>query len=117
MWENLVVSEVRKRVLATGHPPPLWFWRTAHGDELDLLVEIEPERFVAIECKTAERVTGGALKSLHRLAGEYGPSAIAAARVACRTDRAYPLEGPSETQAVPLAGKHGLLSEVAALTS
>ena len=117
VWENLVISEVRKRLLATGHPPPIWFWRTAHGDELDLLIEIGPERFVAVECKTAERVTAGALKSLPRLAGEYGPRAVVAARVACRTGTAYPLEAPSEARAVPLAGRHGLLSELAALTS
>ena len=117
VWENLVVSEVRKRLLASGHPPPLWFWRTAHGEEVDLLVETGPERFVAIECKTAERVAAGALKGVHRLAGEYGSRAVTAARVVCRTDASYPLEAPWDARAAPLGGRNGALAELAALAS
>lgn len=115
VWETFVISEVRKRLLATGHPPPLWFWRTAHGDELDLLVETGPERFVAVECKTAEQVTPDTLKGVRRLAEEYGAKAVRAARVACRRDRGYWLESRADARAVTVAGRQGLLAELADL--
>lgn len=113
VWENLVVSEVRKRLLAGGRPPGLWFWRTAHGEEVDLLVETAPERFIAIEAKAAERITASAHKGIERLASEYGARAITAARIACRSERSYPLEAPWHARALPLGGKNGLLSELA----
>ena len=115
LWENLVVSEARKRLLAGGRPPPLWFWRTAHGDEVDLLVETGPERFIAVECKTAERADARVLKGIRRLADEYGARSVIAARVACRTETAYPLEGLRQARALPLGGRDGLLAELAAL--
>lgn len=115
VWENLVVSEVRKRLLASGHPPALWFWRTAHGDEVDLLVETGPQRFIAIECKTAERVEAAAMKGVRALASEYGEPALAAARIACRSETAYPIEGVRGARALPLGGKSGLLAEIAQL--
>jgi predicted AAA+ superfamily ATPase len=39
IWENLIVSEVRKLYLSAGQRPPLWYWRTTDGHEVDLLVE------------------------------------------------------------------------------
>ena len=115
VWENFVVSEVRKRLQATAHPPALWFWRTAHGDEVDLLVEIAPETFVVIECKTAEHVDGRATKGVVKLATEYGPQAVRAARLACRTEQGYPIEtsAAADARAVPVAGPTGLLDELA----
>jgi hypothetical protein len=108
VWENFVVSEVRKRLQATPGPNAMWFWRTAQGDEVDLLVESGPERFLAIECKTAERVGPEALKGISRLAAEYGPAAVVAARVACRTPSSYPLSANSDASAVSVGGLEGL---------
>lgn len=113
VWENLAVSEVRKRLLASGHPPALWFWRTAHGEEVDLLVELGPQHFVAIECKASERVEPSALKGFRALAAEYGEDTLAAARIACRNETAYPLEGMRDARALPLGGEKGLLAEIA----
>lgn len=101
VWENFVIAEIRKRSQALFQPPACWFWRTASGDEVDLLVETSPERFAAIECKTAERVTAGDTMGFKRLADEYGPGAIASAHVVCRTSSAYPIAGPIEARAIP----------------
>ena len=65
----------------------VWFWRTAHGDDVDLLVETGPETFVAIECKAAERVESRATRGIVKLAAEYGPQALRAARVVWRGGR------------------------------
>jgi predicted AAA+ superfamily ATPase len=56
LWENFIVSETRKRLMAPAVAPSIWFWRTAHGDEVDLLFETGPDTFVAVDCKAAERV-------------------------------------------------------------
>lgn len=112
VWENFVIGEVRKRFLDTGHSPALWFWRTASGDEVDLLVETGPERFVAIECKITEQVTPDSLKAIRRLAKEYGSRSVPRARVVCRTATAYPLEKTSDARALPVAGPDGLLDEL-----
>lgn len=108
VWENLVVAEIRKSFLARGQRPPLWFWRTSAGDEIDLLVEVAPERFITVECKTAAQVDLSAVKANRVLKDEYGPDAVAKALVVCRTDRAYPL-ADAVTEAVPLVGPGGLL--------
>jgi DNA-binding transcriptional regulator YdaS (Cro superfamily) len=89
--------------------PPLWFWRTSAGEEIDVLVETAPERFVAIESKTSAQVTAADFKALRSLTSEYGEKCLVHALVACRTDRAYPLTQAAPLEAVPLLGRRGLL--------
>lgn len=117
VWENFVVSEVRKRLQASGKPAPMWFWRTAQGDEVDLLVETAPETFVAVECKTTELPDGRATKGFVKLAAEYGPHAVRAARIACRTEQPYAVEvkGVTTARALPLAGPGGLVDDLTRL--
>ena len=112
VWENFVVSETRKHLLAASQRPSMWFWRTAHGAEVDLLVEVAPSAFVVVEAKTAERVDARAVRGVGELVKEYGASAVRRAFVACRTARAYPIEASFPAMAVPVAGPHGLLSEL-----
>jgi predicted AAA+ superfamily ATPase len=102
VWENFVIGEIRKRLQITGHAPALWFWRTAHNDEVDLLIEVGAETFIAIECKAAEQVDNGALKGIRALAREIGTERIAESFVVCRSDVPYPLPGPPQAQALPI---------------
>jgi hypothetical protein len=110
VWENFVVAETRKMFMCHGRRPPLWFWRTSGGDEIDLLVEVGPERFVAIECKTAAQADGRALGALRVLTHEYGDACLAKAFVVCRTEQAYPVLPGGAGEAVPLTGAGGLLN-------
>lgn len=110
VWENFVVSEIRKSFLDRAMRPPLWFWRTASGDELDVLIELAPERFVVIECKTAAQVSASELRGLRSLQAEYGADTVAKAFVACRTETGYPLAEKGHIEAVPLMGEGGLLT-------
>lgn len=100
VWENFVIAEVRKRLKAWPAPPPLWFWRTAQGDEVDLLIEQGPERFMAIECKTAERVSASDLRGVHKLIEEYGAESVPFAAIVCRTAAPYPIEGRLRARAL-----------------
>jgi hypothetical protein len=110
IWENAVVTEIRKSFLVRGLRPPLWFWRTSAGEELDVLIELAPERFVVIDCKAAEQVDVSAIRGLRPLQAEYGVASVAKAFVVCRTERAYPLAAEGAIEAVPLAGRGGLLT-------
>jgi predicted AAA+ superfamily ATPase len=114
IWENLVVAEVRKTFLSTGQHPPLWFWRTTAGHEVDLLVECAPETFFTIECKAASRVTASAGNILKIFRKEYGPASVRKSFVVCRTEQAYPLAQDDNVtlEAVPLSGPDGLLEQL-----
>jgi predicted AAA+ superfamily ATPase len=110
VWENFVVSEIRKSFLDRAMRPPLWFWRTAGGEELDVLIELAPERFIVIECKAAAQVSASELRGLRSLQAEFGANSVAKAFVACRTESAYPLAEKGHIEAVPLIGDGGLLT-------
>lgn len=98
LWETHVVMEVVKAFAARGKNIPLWFWRTAWGAEVDLLIERDG-RFTAIECKHAEVVDESGLKGLKAFADAYGGESLHARYIASRTSRAYPLTG--EITAIP----------------
>jgi len=107
VWENLVVSEIQKFFLAAGRRPPLWYWRTTAGDEVDLLVECAPETFLAIESKTAARIPSDALKGINALRKKYGAAAVRKAFEVCRTETAEPLAENATSVAVPLYNTTG----------
>jgi predicted AAA+ superfamily ATPase len=90
LWETHVVMEVVKAFAARGKNIPLWFWRTAWGAEVDLLIERDGQ-FTAIECKYAEMVNESGLKGLDAFADAYGRKNLHACYIASRTSRAYPL--------------------------
>jgi hypothetical protein len=74
LWETHLVMQVFKQYNVMARNLPLWFWRTAHGDEVDLLVE-KRERFTAFEMKFSESPDRGDLKgfaALERMYGEGG---------------------------------------------
>jgi predicted AAA+ superfamily ATPase len=106
LWESLCVMEVVKVLSSRGRRPPVWFWRTASGDEVDLVLERDG-RFVLMECKFAEMVGEAELKGIRRFRDHYGASSVAAAYVVCRTRQSYPLG--REAVAVPLEQLAGIL--------
>ncbi len=53
IFENLVVSELVKIYTHRGEEPPLYYWRTASGSEVDLVIETQ-EGLVPLEIKHAE---------------------------------------------------------------
>jgi len=114
IWENLVISEVHKHFCNSGQRPPCWFWRTVQGEEVDLLVEIGPRQFMAIECKTASQIEPRALKGFTALEKSYGEQALRKAAVVCRTEEPYPLAPGSRIVALPLGRTSQWLSDVPA---
>jgi len=90
LWETYVVMEVVKYFASSGRSVPLWYWRTAYGAEVDLLIE-QGGRFVAVEAKLAENPDSSDMKSFQALQNFYGESSLISGWLACRTSRDYPM--------------------------
>lgn len=108
IWENLVISEAVKHLMNTGKRIPCWFWRTAQGEEVDLLIETGPQQFLAIECKTGAQVEPRAIKGFRAMEAVYGTKSIRKGAVVCRTEKPYPLTEQSHFSALPVCGKQGM---------
>jgi len=91
LWETHVVTQVVKYFFSSGRVAPLWYWRTSQGEEVDLLIE-QGGRFIAVECKYAEKVDPSALKGLKALMNAHGKKSLLAGYIASRTPRSYPLD-------------------------
>ena len=98
IWENHVVMEVIRHYASQGYVKPLWFWRTAQDEEVDLLVE-EGGRFIAIEAKFAEHPAPASPRGMTALSRFYGPDSLTKRLVACRAPNPYPLG--EEATAIP----------------
>jgi uncharacterized protein len=98
LWETHVVMQVVKHFYAAARTVPLWYWRTAQGEEVDLLIE-RGGRFVAIECKYVERVDESVSKGFNAMLRAHGDKILMASYVAARTPRQYGLS--SKVTVVP----------------
>ena len=76
--------------------------------DIDLLIEIGPRCFLAVECKTAAAVESRDYRHFTVLQTAYGETALAAGAVVCRTDRPYPLTEGGRFAAIPLGGPEGV---------
>jgi predicted AAA+ superfamily ATPase len=98
IWETHVVMQIHKHFHSIGKNRPLWFWRTVHGAETDLLIE-QGGQFIAIEIKFSENPNGKALKGINALVDMYGKESLITGFVASRTKHAYHLS--ESIQVVP----------------
>jgi uncharacterized protein len=98
-WETLVIGQVVRHFQIQREKPPLWFWRTLQGPEIDLLVE-RGGRFIAIECKLGEAPDEDATRAFNAFSEDYGKGALGQALVVCRTLRKYGLKSFSRASAV-----------------
>jgi uncharacterized protein len=89
-WETHVVMQVVKYFFSSGKAKPLWYWRTSHGEEVDLLIE-QGGRFIGVECKSAASVDQGAMKGLAAFAKAHGEKSLIAGYIASRSTRSYHL--------------------------
>jgi uncharacterized protein len=73
LLETFVVGELRKQAAWLDEPVTVGHWRTHDGDEVDLVMEFDDGRVLAVEVKANERVTSRDLKglrTLHRALGD-----------------------------------------------
>ena len=70
--ENFVLMELRKQSAWSEIQPEFYFWRTASGQEVDIVLEDRAGRLVGIEIKAGATLGGGDVRGLQALANEAG---------------------------------------------
>jgi hypothetical protein len=93
LLETHVVSEVLRSWRHRGQEPPLWFWRTKDGQEVDLLLA-EDGLLFPIEVKLTASPDAGDLRGVRSLARSgvsLGPGAVV-----CLTPEPFPLDRTME---------------------
>lgn len=76
--ENFVLMELRKQCAWSATRPELFYWRTASGQEVDIVVEDRAGRVVGIEVKAAATLGGHDIRGLQALADAVGKKWVAA---------------------------------------
>jgi predicted AAA+ superfamily ATPase len=98
MWKTRKYEDTMKSVFAQFpavvvtfifRPCPIWFWRTARGDEVDLIIE-KDGRFTTTECKYAKAISSSGLKGLNAFTETYGHENNRNCYVASRTATEHP---------------------------
>jgi hypothetical protein len=70
--ENFVLMELRKQCAWSATQPELFFWRTASGQEVDIVLEDRNGRVAGIEVKAATTLGGHDMRGLQALADAVG---------------------------------------------
>jgi uncharacterized protein len=89
-YESFVAMELARLLPHTETAPTMRHWRSAHGEEVDVILEDRAGRLVAIEIKSGASVRRGDLRGLNafrRLAGE----SFVAGLVLCTAQQTTPL--------------------------
>jgi hypothetical protein len=53
LFENYIVSEIKKKSIHEGRNDPMYFFRTSHGEEIDLIIDRYPGKILIEIKKTA----------------------------------------------------------------
>ena len=89
-WETYVFGQIIRKAASQGISIPIFYWRTANGPEVDLVIEQAGGTVIAIECKLKEQPNIADADGLQALAkAEKGR--IKEKFVVCRTKVPYKL--------------------------
>lgn len=72
LLENFALMEFRKQAGWSQTQPQFFFWRTASGQEVDLVLEDAAGRLVGVEVKASSTLSGGDVRGLQALAAAAG---------------------------------------------
>jgi len=72
LLENFVLMELRKQAAWSDTQPEFYFWRTASGQEVDIVMEDRAGRLVGIEIKAGATLGGGDVRGLQAMANAAG---------------------------------------------
>lgn len=70
--ENFVLMELRKQSAWSGIQPECFYWRTASGQEVDLVLEDRTGRLVGVEVKAGATLGGSDVRGLQAMAHAVG---------------------------------------------
>jgi len=72
LLESFAVQELRRHLRWADTPATAWHFRTAAGQEVDLVLETPDQRIVGIEVKASASLTQGDFRGLRELANAAG---------------------------------------------
>ncbi len=72
MLENFLFMELRKQISWSTTQPEIFYWRTASGLEVDLVLEDRSGRLAGIEVKASATLSGNDVRGLQALAAAVG---------------------------------------------
>ena len=98
-WETFVVGQVWRHLAFRGLDPSVHFWRTAGGNEVDIVIEQADGKIIAAECKLKEYADISDTRGLQSMAEVEG-NRISNRFIVCRTPNSYQLS--DGTWVVPL---------------
>jgi predicted AAA+ superfamily ATPase len=75
IFENLVIADLFKTYLHRGEEPPLYYWRTAAGSEVDIVVETQ-SGLVPIEIKSSSTPRPNMAKEIFSFQKDFGEKAL-----------------------------------------
>lgn len=91
IWETYAFNQTHRAFLEHGIAnPPLYYWRTKDGQEVDFLID-KGGRFIALEAKLTGATGTDALKGFQALRGYYGNDAFIKGMVICRVKEDFAL--------------------------
>ena len=72
LLENFAVMELKKQATWSVTQPELFFWRTASGQEVDIVLEDRSGRVAGVEIKASATLGSGDVRGLQALAAAVG---------------------------------------------
>ena len=93
VWETFAVGQVLRQLEAAGTSAKLFFYRDAHGNEVDLLLERDA-KLQLIEVKWTEAFAPPRPTQIQKIANLIGPELLASQHlIVARPQKEYPLSG------------------------
>lgn len=87
LWETYAFSQIQRHLLSRGiNNPPLYYWRTKDGREVDFIIE-KGGQFIAIEAKLTGAPTPDATKGFNYFRNYYGENSVLKQYVVCRVKK------------------------------
>lgn len=91
LWETYAFGQIQRYLFSKGLvDPPLYYWRTKDGAEIDFIVE-KGGRFIAFEAKLTATPQSDALKGFDHFRKYYGDAALLKGYVLCRVRQDHPI--------------------------
>ncbi|MGA2489335.1 MAG: ATP-binding protein, partial [Anaerolineales bacterium] len=75
IFENLVIADLYKTYLNRGEEPPLYYWRTVAGSEVDVVVETQ-SGLIPIEIKLSETPRPEMVREIHAFQRDFKEKAL-----------------------------------------
>jgi predicted AAA+ superfamily ATPase len=92
VWETYAYNQIYRSLLKTTPvSPPLWYWRTSDGHEVDFLIE-RGGAFTAIEAKLKELPDEGDAASTRKFAGIAGDKALLKGYIISPVRNSFPID-------------------------